>query len=54
MAVLAITQIKRWTGKAADSKPTSAPSGSLYEEVDTGIWYIWNGSAWSECPAGGV
>lgn len=48
-----------WAGLAAD-KAAIAPANAehaLYYEIDTALWYIWNGSAWvayaGPGPAGG-
>lgn len=47
MAVILTTNIHRYTGLAADIKPTTnVPVGSIFIETDTGFLYIWTGSAW--------
>lgn len=45
MAVL-ITTIHRYQGLNADVKPTDAPAGSTFYEVDTGDWFVWDGDSW--------
>lgn len=47
MAVL-ITVIKRFQGLHADVKPTDAPAGSTFYEIDTGDWFVWDaeGESW--------
>lgn len=45
MAVL-ITTINRYQGVNADVKPTDAPAGSTFYEVDTGDWFVWDGDSW--------
>lgn len=45
MAVL-ITTINRYQGVSGDSKPTDAPAGSTFYEVDTGNWFVWDGDSW--------
>lgn len=45
MAVL-ITTISRYQGVSGDSKPTDAPAGSTFYEVDTGSWLVWDGDSW--------
>jgi hypothetical protein len=45
MAVL-ITTINRYQGVSGDSKPTGAPAGSTFYEVDTGDWFVWDGDSW--------
>lgn len=45
MAVL-ITTINRYQGVSGDSKPTDAPAGSTFYEVDTGDWFVWDGDSW--------
>lgn len=48
MAVQLINSIQRYTGLAADSKPTSVPVGSTFFEYDTGVTYItYDGTNWS-------
>lgn len=48
MAVQLISSIKRFTGLAADSMPTSVPVGSTFFEYDTGITYItYDGTNWA-------
>lgn len=48
MAVKLITTINRYTGLAADSKPTSVPVGSTFFEYDTGVEYItYDGTNWA-------
>lgn len=49
MAVL-VTTIKRYQGLNADDKPTDAPAGSTFYEIDTGDWFVWDseGEAWVE------
>lgn len=32
---------------AADSKPSPGKQGRLIYEIDTGSWFMWNGSAWT-------
>lgn len=45
MAVL-ITTINRYQGVSGDVKPTGAPAGSTFYEVDTGDWFVWDGDSW--------
>lgn len=45
MAVL-ITTINRYQGVSGDVKPTDAPAGSTFYEVDLGDWYVWDGDSW--------
>lgn len=48
MAVNFVVTIKKYVGLAADVKPTTeVPPGSEFYEYDTGLTYIYNGSAWS-------
>lgn len=35
-----------YAGLSTDTKPTTAPVGSRCYETDTGVEYIWNGTAW--------
>jgi hypothetical protein len=30
----------------ADDKPSAAPVGSTFYEVDTGDWFVWDGNSW--------
>lgn len=47
MAVL-ITNINRYLALSSDTKPTidSIPEGSLWEDLDTGDIYMWEGKTW--------
>lgn len=47
MAVL-LTTINRYQGLNADVKPTDAPAGSTFYEIDTGNWFVWDieGTSW--------
>jgi hypothetical protein len=45
MAAL-ITTINRYQGVSGDSKPSDAPAGSTFYEVDTGSWFVWDGDSW--------
>ena len=47
MAVVLTSDIQRWAGLSTDTKPTVAPAGSLFYETDSGMYYVWNGTAWS-------
>ena len=43
---------KRYYGLAADTKPTSnVTRGSVFYATDTGVIWIYDGSAWSETTA---
>ena len=48
MTVQLVTTIQRWIGEEGDTKPTSAPVGSTFYELDTGQGWIWDGSYWVE------
>lgn len=41
-----------WTGLHTDPKPTSAPNGSIFVEIDTGDVYFYdadeNGAGWTK------
>lgn len=46
MTVILEASTPRYIGLAADTKPTAPPAGSLFYETDTGVTYIYDGSAW--------
>lgn len=46
MTVALVTEIQRWLGLAADTKPTAAPAGSEFYETDSGLVSVWDGAAW--------
>ena len=48
MTVRLVTTIQRWIGESGDTKPTEAPVGSTFYELDTGQGFIWNSSEWVE------
>jgi hypothetical protein len=48
MAVVLVTNIKRFIGLSSDTKPTDAPAGSEFYERNTGARFIWDGSNWTE------
>ena len=45
-AVTKLGTIARYEGISSDTKPSTAPMGSLFKCTDTGIVYEWNGSSW--------
>ena len=50
MTVVSVSEsgIKRLFGISSDSKPSSnVPTGSLFYETDTGVSYVYDGSAWN-------
>ena len=47
MAVQLVGIVKKFVGLAIDVKPTDCASGSEYYEYDTGLTYVYNGTAWS-------
>jgi len=49
MAVKLVSTMQKFIGLSSDAKPTSADinAGSEFYEYDTGLTYIYNGSAWS-------
>jgi hypothetical protein len=48
MTVALVTRVQRFTGLAADTKPTAGvPAGSTFLEVDTGRTYVFDGGTWS-------
>ncbi len=48
MAVVLAVKGDRYVGLSSDTKPATAPAGSLFRETDTGAWFISDGSAWSQ------
>ncbi len=49
MAVTRITTPHHYVGLAADAKPTAnVPAGSRFFERDTGLEFIWDGTAWGQ------
>lgn len=44
MTVQKVSTIQKWQGLSGDTKPTSAPVGSMFYETDTGKEFVWNGS----------
>lgn len=47
MAIIPVIGINKYIGASSDSKSTAGvPAGSIWEETDTGTFYIFNGSAW--------
>lgn len=49
MTVTRIATPHAYVGVAADDKPTSAvPEGSTFVERDTGLTFIWDGTAWGQ------
>lgn len=49
MAVSFIGTIKRWKGLSTDDKPTSdIPTGSVFEEADTGKCFVYLKNSWIE------
>jgi len=45
MAVARVALKHRYIGVSGDVKPT-APAGSTFRELDTGITYVSSGAAW--------
>lgn len=45
-----ITQIERYIGLSTDTKPTSAPPGSTYKEINTGKMFVFQGGSWHQDP----
>lgn len=39
---------KRWYGLSSDVKPITNLAGSVFQEVNTGKQWIWNGFNWVE------
>lgn len=54
MTVALIWTLQRWLGLSSDAKPTSPPPGSTFLEIDSGLTYVYNGSAWSPVSPVGV
>lgn len=49
MAYTLVTNIKKFRGLSTDTKPTTnIPVDSTFEETDTSIKYVYDGSAWKE------
>lgn len=47
MAVTIIPQSDAaYVGLSSDTKPTAAKQGTKFYETNTGLWFIYNGSAW--------
>ena len=47
MTVQLVGIIKRFIGLSGDTKPTDCASGSEFYAYDTGLTYVYNGTAWS-------
>lgn len=45
MAVARVAVRHRYVGLSTDVKPT-APAGSTFRELDTGVVYVSNGATW--------
>ncbi len=54
MTVTLVSQPRRFTGVAADTKPTDAPAGSHFVERDSGREYVWDGTAWGQLLGAGA
>jgi len=39
---------KRLQGVSGDTKPTNVPTGCIFEETNTQLYYWWSGSAWEK------
>lgn len=50
MTVQQVATIQKWQGLSGDTKPTSAPMGSMFYETNTGKEFVWNG-AWVQYAA---
>ena len=49
MTVTRIVTPHHYVGVAADTKPTTGvPEGSLFFVRDTGLTFIWDGTAWGQ------
>lgn len=52
MTVTKIAGISTYIGVAADVKPTTGvPAGSRFYERDTGLWFLWDLTAWGQIDA---
>lgn len=54
MTITLVSSVNRYTGVAADTKPTGVPAGSRFFERDTGSEYVYDGSAWGAVATGGT
>ncbi len=53
MAVVLLTTAATYEGTAGDPKPQAADgvsAGSTFRELDTGVVWIWSGTAWTTGP----
>ena len=48
MAVLLQTLAADYTGLSSDTKPATPVTGATFYETDTGLTFIYSGSAWVE------
>ena len=52
MTVVLASTINRYLGLSTDTKPTAPLAGSTFYETDTGLVYLYSGSAWVLGPEG--
>jgi hypothetical protein len=50
MAVVAVNNFgkMKFIGLQADTKPTTAPTGSIFIEADTGRRFVFDATAWQQ------
>jgi len=48
MVMLESKSTKKWYGLSSDVKPTTQLVGSIFQETNTGLTWIWNGFNWVE------
>ena len=46
MTVVLVGRIQKFVGVSSDTKPTNPPVGSTFQETNTGIKFIYDGTTW--------
>lgn len=48
MTVVLVAHPVSYVGLSSDTKPSAPPAGSKFYELNTGVWWIYDGEKWVE------